>query len=108
MADHASESDIARRLGQIHGQLYHLNEGTKELRRELRDTRSEVSTLRRDVTTVRETVARLEGRDEGRTEGEATVDRRVDRKRKVWDRTVEVAAAAGVILGALAAIHGPF
>lgn len=99
------ESNIAKQLGQIHGQLYHYNEGLKDLRHQARDQKHETVQLRRELAAVRETVARMEGRDEGAV----TVARAATRRRERWSRVYELGvaslAAAGCVLGGLAAFH---
>ena len=77
--------------------LFHLSTAITELNANMRDLRSDVGELRGEVTTVRETVARMEGRQQGEVQ---TVDRS-HRKRDQW---IAFAAAAGVILGSIATV----
>jgi len=76
--------------------FFHVTRALDRLSDDMRDLRSDMDGLRRDLANTRETVARMQGAQDGEDEA---VDRR--------SRIVEIVAASGVVLGALATIH-PF
>jgi hypothetical protein len=85
--------------------LYHLSEGIKDLRGDIREMRGEMNALRDDLAETRVTVAHMQGSAEGHNEVQVNVTERTHRARSFM---VEVAAAAGVILGAVATVATVF
>ena len=71
-----------------------------DVRKDMRELRSGMLDLRGDLAQTRETVAKMQGRQEGE-------NIRSDRRHRWRTYVVDVAAACGVILGAVATIH-PF